>query len=258
MAAMSGPEAIRNEGFDVRSYEVDPSGRLTLRALCGYMQEAAGIHATHLGAGMGHLGTRGLAWVLHRLRLEVAETARAGERVSVTTWPREFGRMIAVRDFEVCDAGGRRLASATSRWAVVDLSARRAVRVPDFIRALPTGNRPTPVEGDHGPLQEVDAADLERRFEVRRTDLDVVDHVNNTRYVGWAVETVPDDVWEGCRPAALEILFQKEARFGEHVLARTTRIADEAGLRFAHELNGPDGSVLARAATRWEPAPGRR
>ena len=182
---MDEPYEIRSEWFTVRSYDVDPGDRLTLPALCGYMQEAAGIDATRLGAGMRRLGEQGLAWVLHRMRLEVSAPARGGDRVGVATWPRHFGRLVAERDFDVHDAAGRRLALAASRWVVVDLAARRAVRLPESIRSLPVGDRQVPLDGDGGPLPEVETAELERRFEVRRGDLDVVNHVNNTRYFRW-------------------------------------------------------------------------
>jgi acyl-ACP thioesterase len=255
MGVMDEPYEIRSEGFAVRSYDVDPAERLTLPALCSYMQEAAGIDATRLGAGMRGLGEQGLAWVLHRMRLEVTARARAGDRVGVATWPRRFGRLVAERDFDVRDAEGGRVAAAASRWVVVDLAARRAVRLPEFIRSLPVGDCEVPLDGQEGPLPEVEEAEVERRFEVRRGDLDVVNHVNNTRYVGWAVESVPDAVWDSHHPAALEILFHKEARYGESVLARTRSLDGDAGLRFAHELRGPGESLLVRAVTRWEPSP---
>ena len=254
MSVMDEPYEIRSEWFTVRSYDVDAGDRLTLPALCGYMQEAAGIDATRLGAGMRRLAEEGLAWVLHRMRLEVTTPARGGDRVGVATWPRGFGRLVAERDFDVHDAEGRRFAVATSRWVVVDLSTRRAVRLPESIRALPVGDREVPLDGDDGPLPGVETAKRERRFEVRRGDLDVVNHVNNTRYVGWAVESVPDAVWESHHPTALEILFQKEARYGESVRARTRSLDADAGLRFAHELRGPGDQVLVRAVTRWRPS----
>ncbi|MGD8894731.1 MAG: thioesterase [Acidobacteriota bacterium] len=251
---MDEPYEIHSEWFTVRSYDVDAGDRLTLPALCGYMQEAAGIDATRLGAGMRRLGEQGLAWVLHRMRLQVTTPARGGDRVGVATWPRGFGRLVAERNFDVHDAEGRRVAVAASRWVVVDLAARRAVRLPESIRTLPVGDRAVPLEGDGGALPEVDSAELERRFEVRRGDLDVVNHVNNTRYVGWAVESVPDEIWESHHPAALEILFQKEARYGESVLARTRSLDADAGPCFAHELRGPGDTLLVRAVTRWERA----
>jgi len=80
------------------------------------MQQAAGIDATRLGAGMRRLAEQGLARVLHRMRLEVNAPTRGGDRVAVATWPRRFGRLVAERDFDVEDAESRRVAAAGSRW----------------------------------------------------------------------------------------------------------------------------------------------
>ena len=48
---------------------------------------------------------------------------------------------------------------------------------------------------------------------MRRSDLDVVNHVNNTRYVGWAVESVPDTVWESHHPTAFPVDSLKDDEF---------------------------------------------
>jgi len=89
------------ESFRVRSYEVDPRSRLSPRALCAYLQEVAGVHATQLGASMERLGESGLAWVLHRLKLEVRQQALLGDTLEVLTWPTRFDRVLADRDFVV-------------------------------------------------------------------------------------------------------------------------------------------------------------
>jgi acyl-ACP thioesterase len=89
---------------------------------------------------------------------------------------------------------------------------------------------------------------------VRRGDLDVLRHVNNTRYVEWGLETVPDDVLETHRPSAFEIAFRREAVSGDAVLARTRRQAGRDTPAFAHELRSVRADhELARMASVWRP-----
>ena len=240
------------EAFRVRSYEVDTRERLTLRALCGYLQEAAGIHAALLGASMARLRESSLAWVLHRLRLEVEEYPRQGDLVDVVTWPSRFDRVVADREFEVFDQGGRRLAAATSRWAVADLRLRRPVRMPEFILQIGGEDRKAAVTLTRGELPTVSQATTLKTFAVRRSDLDVVRHVNNTQYVGWLLETVPDEVEAELRPSALELLFQREAVYGDTVTSEAQGIAGEQGRAFAHVLRHRDaGHELVRGVTFW-------
>lgn len=245
------PVSVEPQEFVVRSYETDPSGRLTLPWLCSYMQESAWHNAERMGAGVGLLSAQGLAWVLQRLRIEVRRYPRHGDRLSVATWARRFDRVIALRDFDLRGGDRGSLAVATSRWVVVDLKARRVVRLPDFIRRLSLPERPPALEIDDGVLPEVVRADIERRYEVRRSDLDAARHVNNTRYVDWALETVPAEVLEELRPARFEIVFRRESVYGDAVLSRVQRLGDEA---FAHSLRRlGDGEELARAVSHWRP-----
>jgi acyl-ACP thioesterase len=240
------------EAFRVRSYEVDTRERLTLRALCGYLQEAAGIHAALLGASMARLRESGLAWVLHRLRLEVDDCPRQGDLVDVVTWPSRFDRVVADREFEVFDQAGRRLAAATSRWAVADLRLRRPVRMPEFILQIGGEERAAAVALTRGELPAVSEATTLKTFAVRRSDLDVVRHVNNTQYVGWLLETVPDEVEAELRPWALELVFQREARYGDTVTSEAQGVTGEPGRAFAHVLrHGDAGHELVRGVTFW-------
>jgi medium-chain acyl-[acyl-carrier-protein] hydrolase len=243
-----------SEHFDVRSYDVNASGRLGVRALCVYLQEAAGNDARRLDVSMNQLLEQDLAWMLHRLRLAIVAGAPTlpGSRLSVATWARRFERVIALRDFEVRDEAGALLAAATSRWVVVDPKARKVVRLPPFIRGLPVPDRPPALEMGDEALPALGASPAcERRFEVRRSDLDVLQHVNNTRYVGWAVETVPEDVYETRRLAEITIVFQREAAYGDVVVSRSQRLEGLPESTFAHELSTESGRVLAQATTAW-------
>ena len=76
---------VWNENFTVRHTEVSREGKLRIDAFFDYMQEAAANHATDLGCGLADLETRGMVWVLSRLRLRIYRTPGIGERIAVTT-----------------------------------------------------------------------------------------------------------------------------------------------------------------------------
>ena len=245
-------EPLHRQDFRVHSYEVDPEGLLAPRALCAFLQEAAGGDAARGGYTMERLAEEGLVWVIQWMRVEVERYPVRGETLTVTTWARPFARALAFREFDVVDGSGAPLAVGTSRWAVVDLAARRLVRLPEFIRRSPVPERPPALDRTPADLEPAGPAQMERRFEVRRGDLDMVRHVNNTRYVEWALETVPDEVQDVRRPSAFEIAFRREAVYGDTVVARTRRLDAEGDPSFTHVL-GTEGNrpELARAASVW-------
>lgn len=250
---MSAEREPLRQSFVVHSYEVDPWDGLTPRSLCAFLQEAAGQDAMAFDVSVARLVGMGLAWVLQRLKVEVHAHPRLGATLSVATWARHFSRVVAERDFEVRDEAGREVATATSRWVVVDLAARRVVRLPDFIRRLPVHTARS-LEMDGAELPAPEPPGVERRFEVRRSDLDAARHVNNTRYVGWALETVPHDVYETHRPAAFEIVFHRESVFGESVVSRGRALPSPGARVFAHGISTEgSGNELVRALSRWSP-----
>jgi acyl-ACP thioesterase len=247
-------EPLHRQEFPVHSYEVDAEGLLAPRALFAFLQEAAGGDAARAGYTMERLAEDGLVWVIQWMRVEVDRYPGRGETVTVTTWARPFGRALAFREFDVVDGSGDRVAAGTSRWAVIDLGTRRLVRLPDFVRRSPVPDRPFALDREPAALEPAEPSEVERRFEVRRGDLDTVRHVNNTRYVEWALETVPDEVLESHRPSAFEIAFRREALYGDVVVARTRRLGGDGAAAFAHELRADGaGHELARAASVWRP-----
>lgn len=239
--------------FSVHSFDVDSDGRLAPRALCAFLQEAAGRDAAQRGVGMAELMARGLAWVLQRLVVVVDEWPEEGSIVTVSTWPTRFGGATAERGFTVEDGNGRPLTRAASRWAVADLAARRAVRLPEFMRRLPTGGIPPVLELPPFPAREANLAVLgERTLVVRRADLDRVGHANNTRYVEWGLEAVPDE-WSKTRVlSGFDIVYRREALYGDTL--ETGALTTDDGLRLSHELRLlPSQEPLAELVTRWRP-----
>jgi acyl-ACP thioesterase len=246
-------EPLHRQSFRVHSYDVDAAGRLAPRALCAYLQEAAGGDADRAGYTMERLAQDGLVWVIRWMRIEVARYPSRGETLVVTTWARRFERAVAWREYEAHDERGTRVAVGTSRWAVVDAAARRLVRLPDFVRRAAVPERAPALDRAPSPLEAATPADVERCFEVRRSDLDTVRHVNNTRYVEWALETVPDQTHEGHVPSAFEIAFHREARWGDRVQVSSRHVSTGV-TAFAHLLRAEaTGEELARAASDWRP-----
>ena len=239
--------------MEVQTFQAGEDGRLTLPWLCAVFQEGAWRDAVALGVGFHDLASLGLVWVLQRLRVEVAAPLPGmGASYVLHTWPAGTERLLARREFEVTDGAGARLAAATSRWAVMDVAARRPVRPPEIVRRLAPEARPHAVEAALAELERPweEPGAHAREFEVLRRDLDVARHANNTRYVEWTLETLPDAVAEA-GPRLLDIAFRREAVRGDVVVARASRHPTDADRHRHVLLRRRDGEELARAETWW-------
>jgi acyl-ACP thioesterase len=240
----------------VRSYETDPNGRLQAPILCRYLQEAATIHAAQLGVSVGALVADGVAWVLTRLRLTMDRWPGAEDEIVIRTWPEASNRLITERRFEIRDVADEVLGSALTLWLVMDLEKRRPIRLPStVVEALSRhdlAGRPT-------RLPEIETAgslDHEASFTVRRSDLDLAGHVNNTSYVEWALEAVPDALWACHELARLDISYLTECRRGSSVRSGSRIVEVDRGFESLHRLvRSDDDEVAARARAVWRSVP---
>ena len=80
---------------------------------------------------------------------------------------------------------------------------------------------------------------------VRRCDLDMNRHVNNASYLKWLLEDVPPCVHEGTYTAGADIEFRAEARYGDHVVSRSSlRTSDGRCLAVAGGSGDGNGGGL--------------
>ncbi len=121
---------------------------------------------------------------------------------------------------EIRDGSDLPIGSVSTFWVALDLERRRPQRLPDsIIRCI----RELGIEGEPARPPDIQAprtVGRELRFTVRRSDLDLAGHVNNTSYVEWAVEAIDDAVWEACDLSLLDIQYVSECRHGQTVVSR--------------------------------------
>jgi len=241
---------VWSETASVRLIEIDAHGTLAVGALCDYLQEAAGNHVGSLGVSVVRLREKHLTWILSRLRLRIDRLPAAGERLEVRTWPTGVERLFALRDLEVLDDQGRRVAAAVSAWLILDTSARRPVRIQSVFDPPGIGETFRALSSGIEKLPALESADRETSLIVRLSDLDTNEHANNARIAEWVVEGVGRDVWQHSLIRSLDIDFLAEALHGDTVSSRAAAMPEG---QFLHSLvRSGDGREIARARTRWE------
>lgn len=247
----------RIERFKIRGYEIGPDHRVPLQNLCGYMEEAASLHAAELNFSVEELARQGLAWALARIWIEFDELPYLGgdilndeesSWIQVKTWPVSAERIQYRRDFFITWRE-KTVARAVTEWVVLNLESRRAERIPEFISALRPEN-PTPVmEVGRLRLPGQEEAPQLASFVVRKSDIDRNDHVNNARFTEWLAESVPGAISAVKKIRALQIMYRAEGKHGDTVIVRG---GSQAAGEFLHGLYRlSDGQELVRARSLW-------
>ncbi len=245
-------EKVFTRQYRVRYYETDFRGTLRPVTLLDYLQDAASGDSLRTGFSVMDLRKMNMTWVLSRYHVKIFKYPEVGESLNVLTWRSGINGHFAMREFEVSDDGNTILALATSSWAIVNLETKRPARIDTVAPGLPILERRA-LDVSFSTLPKIEKWDMEQPFHVRMADLDLNRHVNNTVYVGWALEAVPDDIQQGFRLSEIEISYRAEAFYGNTVNVRTSKADNGDKKHFLHQLiNEGDGRELTRLKTAWE------
>lgn len=239
---------VWTEQLRICSYDVDFSRRATGVSLCRYFLEAAWNHAEALGVGFSHLRQQGRFWVLSRLAVECLQPPAWGSAATLRTWPRPAKSVFALRDFELTNDAGSRLAAGSSAWLVLDLESRRPQRPLRVLPGLDGWNGPAALGRDPEKLGEGESGDGVSTITVRYTDIDVNRHVNSARYLGWLLDAYPLAFHESHSLQRFEINYLGETVADEVLTVRTGRRTPTV---FRHSLVNARGSEVCRAEVEW-------
>ncbi len=247
---MMQQNGIWSETFRIRADEMDRRGKLSPPALFNYLQETAGRHAASLGFGVHRLLEQQRNWMLSRFFMQIDSYPRYGEEITVQTWPCGVDRLLALRDFLVTDAGGTVIARATSGWLLIDLTARRILRLGNMLDPYTINRRA--VDRQLNKLPHPPEYTTQKEFTVRLNDIDVNQHTNSVAYLEWLLEAVPLNVQGTHSLVSLEVNYQSEALYNEPILSLACPDENDRNtwLHGIHKQAG--GEELARARSSWE------
>ncbi|MFL5785386.1 MAG: acyl-[acyl-carrier-protein] thioesterase [Bacteriovoracaceae bacterium] len=204
---------IWEQEFLVNSFLVNPQKKLGIYALLNVLQDAAWMHATDMGHGHSETLASNTAWALTRQRVVMEHWPHWGEKITVRTWVRPLIGPFAVRDFEIIK-NKNIIGTATTSWVLIDLEKRTAVL--GDLSALPFEPRTDfQLSYDTKKIQIKDALIKRADFEVRNSDLDMNEHVNNTRYVQWLLDSIPRDWHKNFLLKSYDVNFVAETHAGD-------------------------------------------
>ncbi|KAF8732836.1 hypothetical protein HU200_015180 [Digitaria exilis] len=268
---------VFRQNFLIRSYEIGADRTASIETLMNHLQETALNHvktAGLLGDGFGatpEMSKRNLIWVVSKIQLLVEQYPSWGDMVQVDTWVAAAGKNGMRRDWHVRDYNsGRTILRATSVWVMMNKNTRRLSKMPDEVRAEigPYFNGRTAITDEQseklakpGSTSDGDSAKqfIRKGLTPKWGDLDVNQHVNNVKYIGWILESAPISILEKHELASITLDYRKECG-RDSVLQSLTTVAGECSdghpdstIQCDHLLQLESGADIVKAHTEWRP-----
>jgi acyl-ACP thioesterase len=176
-----------------------------------------------------------------------------GEELTVLTAPSGFERKLQTfRDFHLRDQSGSTIITATTQWLFMDVSTRRLRPIPPAIADIKQHLAPAAAHLDRpdGKVLPPSNPTSVREAEIAFYQLDFNDHLTNPVFPELMLEPLGHNFLSEHLPVQADIMFQREARYGDQVKAVTGPEIED--LHFGHALlRGED--QLATMQTFWRP-----
>ena len=239
-------QQIWTESYKVTSFLINLRGQAGLYSILNFIQDVGWQHAIHLEVQL----KEDHGWVFTRQNLIMWDWPNRNEIVTLKTWlraPSPIGFLL--RDYEI-SIGDRKIGECTSAFTVMDMKLRKMAQV-DWTPYASIWRNDGYLQSHPGKINiEKETLDL-AQFEVRNSDIDSNNHVNNTRYAQWILDSIPiETLRAGTRLHQYEINFLAETKMGDLIKVQKgqqDRLEDDTALIYFQGVRTVDQKIVFSA-----------
>lgn len=229
----------------ITSYECSADHLMKPEFFMHLCQEMAEEHADLNNLGYGWAVENHKIWVETRGNYEFFRRPAWKEEITLRTNTGQASPLQARRFVEMTDKEGNVLARADLLWVLIDITTRR----------------PFPLKRANTPIQHLECPPITEELvcpewsespaacvahTASRRDIDFNGHINNSAYLVWALDTLPDALTPEGSPTRIHLAFRKECMLNAEVEIQHYR----SGNFTHHVINSTEG-VRAEVDILW-------
>ena len=238
--------------YHIELSDVDFSKKLKLSSLFSYLQDVASHHVEQLGIGVNALRDKfGVAWILLRLRIDIKRLPMWNEDIYIETWHHETRKLDFERDFIIYDSNGERIISAVSTWVIIDVESRSIKRT-EVLNFQYEEVKERAIDCKLGRLKSFNNEEVVYKKTVGYSDIDFNGHINNSKYVDFAMDCFPLDKHTEYRVTSVEVNYVNEALPGETIILIKDNSKLEEGLLYLEGVNEKDEKAIFKSLVEVE------
>ena len=229
----------------ITSYECSADHLMKPEFFMHLCQEMAEEHADLNNLGYGWAVENHKIWVETRGNYEFFRRPAWKEEITLRTNTGQASPLQARRFVEMTDKEGNVLARADLLWVLIDITTRR----------------PFPLKRANTPIQHLECPPITEELvcpewsespaacvahTASRRDIDFNGHINNSAYLVWALDTLPDALTPEGSPTRIHLAFRKECMLNAEVEIQHYR----SGNYTHHVINSTEG-IRAEVDILW-------
>ncbi len=163
-------------------------------------------------------------WIFLNWNIEILKYPKYDEEIVCITIPVKFKKFLGQRDFRIENLDGEVMMNASTKTSLIDLVTKTPIE--------PTQD----ILDEYGPTHDeyitnkfkLPKVDNDKSFicvsitsvEIKRLDTDTNNHTNNVKYIEWAENEIPDDIYNNTI-TNLQVNYKKETFKGDVLTVET-------------------------------------
>lgn len=209
--------SVLSKDWEINFTQCTPNGYLKYTDLCNLLQLTAAAHSELGGISFTDMQEFNQAWVLSRMRVEITELPKWRDVITVKTWINSLKNSRSVRALEIY-VNGKKIVGSETFWAVFNTQTRRpeALALPYRHFDLFPDNKATQLGFSKIELNPIKETVFEKT--VYLSDLDIVNHVNNVKYLEWCLDLIAEKTILEQKIVSFEMNFLKELSLKDKVI----------------------------------------
>ena len=208
--------SVFDQDFTIDFTQCYPNGYLKYTDLCNMLQLCAAVHAELGGISFTDMQQSNQAWVISRMRVEIDSLPKWRDVVTVKTWIVSMENSRSVRALEM-HCNGKKIVGCETFWAVFNTKTRRPEQL-----ALPYDH--FDIFGDRFSTEKrvkkttlANVVSIRSAHVVKLSDLDIVNHANNVKYLEWCLDLLPSELILTQKIESFDMNFMKELVLGDSI-----------------------------------------
>lgn len=218
--------SIYEQEFELSFLNCYPNGLLKYTDLCNFIQITAGNHADLGGISYSDLQKHHQAWVLSRMRVEIIELPKWRDKIVMKTWIKSLENSRSTRCLEMY-LNGKKIVGCETYWVVINTKTRRPDTLAlshDHFERFDRGATEKPTE----KINTNESFEIIGNRKVAFSDLDIVNHANNVKYLEWCLDYVNPKNLLLSDAKVFDMNFMRELNLNDEALISKTSIEKES------------------------------
>lgn len=233
-------------------YLCDRHRELPLNMLTRMMLDVSGSQTNELEGDKvnSYLKENDLSWIILQGEFNITRMPKVGETIEIETYALAYNRLFCYRHFNVYGEDGTKIGEAVVTFAWLDLNRRKMARLDSEIIDLYGAPFEKSIRRLPNPKKPNETSASVTEFDIYYSDIDINNHVNNTIYMEWAMNSLEIDFVNNHQLTYMNIKFDKEVLEDQQVKVYSDISREESKVVTAHNIS-TEGQTNAQIELRW-------